>query len=95
MLPIVRTETQRERCTTAPCVLFNEFTASTLLDMDWSGASLVHLMGASRDYVDQSMWESTVGTTDVVTEVARRAGVSRIVYLSWYGVCAGSSGTIL
>ena len=66
MLPIVRTEMQRERCRITPCLLFEELAANRLLDLGWGEASLVHLTGASRDYGDQSMWESIVGTTDVV-----------------------------
>ena len=72
-------------------MLFKELTANTLFNLGSEGATLVHLIGASRDYGDNSMWESIVGTTDVVARVAKRAGVRRIVYLSGYGVCAGST----
>ena len=82
---------QRERCRITPCLLFEELTANRLLDLGWGEASLVHLTGASRDYGDQSMWESIVGTTAVVAGVARGAGLRKIVYLSGYGVSPDST----
>ena len=91
LLPIVRTEAQRERSPTKPCLLFKDLTAKKLLDLGWGEASLVHLAGSSRDDQDQSIWDSTVGTTRVVAGVAQGARLERIVYLSGYGVAANST----
>ena len=91
VLPVVRTDAQRERCKTRPCLLFSELTEAKLLGLGWRDATVIHLTGASRDYGDHSMWESIVGTTDMVSTVSRRAGARRIVYLSGYGVRADAT----
>ena len=70
---------------------FDEFTAGKLSDLGWGTAGLVHLIGASRDHGERSMWDSIVGTTEVVTAVAQRVDIDRIVYLSGYGVGAEST----
>ena len=91
VLPVVRTEAQRERCNTSPCILLGELTTATLLGLGWRHATVIHLTGASRDYGDRSMWDSIVGTTELVTAVSRRAGAKRIVYLSGFGVQADAT----
>ena len=46
---------------------------------------LVHLIGASRDSAQASVWQSNVDTTRALIEIAEAAGLRRIVYLSGYG----------
>ena len=52
---------------------------------------LVHLIGASRDSAQASVWQSNVDTTRALIEIAEAAGLRRIVYLSGYGVTHDSS----
>lgn len=91
VMPVVRTEAQREACSIQPCLLFEELTPSTLRDLGWHDACILHLAGTSRDRFQCSMQDSIVGTTQVVCETARSVGLQRIVYLSGYGVTADST----
>ena len=88
VLPVVRSGPPGPLGAMSRCLRFDEFTADKLRDLGWGGAGLVHLTGASRDYGERSMWESIVGTTEVVTAAAQRVDVHRIVYLSGFGVDA-------
>ena len=52
---------------------------------------LVHLVGASRDTRDASLWDANVETTRTLVNFAETAGLSRIVFLSGHGVTSDSS----
>ena len=52
---------------------------------------LVHLMGASRDSVGASVWQSNAETTRALIGIAEAVGLRRIIYLSGYGVTHDSS----
>ena len=58
---------------------------------DLEDTCLVHLIGASRDSSQASVWHSNVETTRVLIEIAEAAGLRRILYLSGYGVTLDSS----
>ena len=58
---------------------------------DLEDTCLVHLIGASRDSSQASVWHSNVETTRVLIGIAEAAGLRRILYLSGYGVTLDSS----
>ena len=62
---------------------------------DLEDTCLVHLIGASRDSSQASVWHSNVETTRVLIGIAEAAGLRRILYLSGYGVTLDSSDAYL
>ena len=52
---------------------------------------LVHLVGATRDTRDASIWDANVETTRKLVDLAETIGFGRIVFLSGHGVTDNSS----
>lgn len=71
------------------CVRFSGLQTSGLVRRARSGI-MVHLIGASRG-TRAALWRNIVGTTKTVLSAARRLNMSRIIYVSGYGVTASSS----
>ncbi|MCH7535109.1 MAG: NAD-dependent epimerase/dehydratase family protein [Bacteroidetes bacterium] len=91
IIPVVRKAEHAEHLGTKECILFNEFTRRKLNELNLRSASLIHLIGTSRDSKKCSMWDSIVETTKTTVEAAREASIRRILYLSGYGVSSQSS----
>ena len=91
IIPVVRKSAQAADLGAKEFILFNELSGSKLIEMNLSSACLIHLIGASRDSKDYSMWDSIVKTTHTIVTAAREASLGRIIYLSGYGVSDQSS----
>ena len=91
LIPVVREAEQAEDIGAKEVILFNEMTGRKLNEINLRSASLIHLIGTSRDSKKCSMWDSIVGTAKTTVEAAREASIRRILYLSGYGVSSQSS----
>ena len=66
---------------------------------DWSklggfaGGSLVHLIGTGRGMQSLDIWSANVASTEMLLQMAKQLKLSRIVYLSGFGIPSSSSSS--
>lgn len=93
VLPVIRSSLKAEELGLEKWIMFEDLTSRKLFEMGAGSATIVHLIGASREEKNCSMWDAIVKTTERLVPIAREAKVKRIVYLSGYGVTRESTET--
>ena len=91
IVPVVRSTEKGITLGVENFLVFHEMTGGMLNDKGLKSSCLIHLIGASRDERNCSMWDSIVETTRSVILAARESDIQRIIYLSGYGVNAQSA----
>lgn len=59
----------------------------------FKGGTLVHLIGAGRGTRPLDIWEANVASTKMLTDMAFKLRLSRIIYLSGFGIPSNSSSS--